>query len=60
MIQTERVSLSVKEIAAPLSEELRDAKVQQPNEEDEDIIPLGSWSGSSQDVIVLLILMQLE
>ena len=56
---TESVSPSVKEIAPPLSEEVRDAKVQAMNVAEEESTLPGSVSGPSQDVIVPLLLMHL-
>ena len=55
---TESVSPCVKEIAPPLSEEVRDVKVQEMNVADEDISLSGSLSRSSQEVIVPFILIQ--
>ena len=57
-LSTESVSPLIKDIAPPLSEEVRDVKVQEVNVADEDISLSGSLSGSSQDVIVPLLLMQ--
>ena len=48
----------MKEIAPPLSEEVRDVKVQEMNLAEEEITLPESMSGPSQDVIVLLLLMQ--